>query len=116
MIDKHHVLAALASLDELGFHHRRSHYFLHLADDLDRISGILEAALPIGDDAQKRYCAQFISSVALSAHDQKLADAAANFFRRMDQGRAGKRSGQAVLDALRDRLAKRTAIVSANRV
>ena len=87
-----------------------------LADDLDRISGILEAALPSGDDAQKRYCAQFISSVALSAHDQKLADAAANFFRRMDQGRAGKRSGQAVLDALRDRLAKRTAIVSANRV
>lgn len=79
-----------------------------LADDLSRITEILEDALPKGNGAQLRYCAQFIGSVAQTAHDEELARRARGFFRQMLRG-GGEKTGQEVLAALRKRLADRDA-------
>ncbi|MEM6619104.1 MAG: response regulator [Pseudomonadota bacterium] len=74
-------------------------------EDLVRITGVLETALPARDANQMRYAAQFVSSIAQTAQDQELVAGAKRFFRRMNRdGGGGARSGQEMLELLRSRL------------
>lgn len=75
-----------------------------LLDDLDRIRAILEQALPQGDRQQLQYCAQFVASVAQTAHDTELTQQARKFFQRMDAGAPGQNSGRNMLHMLREKL------------
>lgn len=75
-----------------------------LLDDLDHIRDMLEQALPAGDTGRLRYCAQFVSSVAQSAHDPELMDTAGQFFQRMNTGGTGANSGQNMLKLLKAKL------------
>ena len=76
-----------------------------LFDDLDRITDILQQALPAGDRGQMRYCAQFVSSLAQTAHDPELMRGARRFFHRIESHGGGERSGGEMLSILQARLA-----------
>jgi DNA-binding response OmpR family regulator len=86
-----------------------------LMDDLERVRAILETALPLGDSQKMRYCAQFVSSVAQSAQDAELMRAAGQFFQRIDTVSSGARSGQSMLELLRDRLRANSGSVGQSR-
>lgn len=75
-----------------------------LLDDLNHIRDMLEQALPAADAGRLRYCAQFVSSVAQSAHDPELMHSAGQFFQRMNTGGTGKNSGQNMLELLKEKL------------
>ncbi|WP_188671853.1 response regulator [Neptunicoccus cionae] len=82
-----------------------------LFDDLDRISKILETALPDGDRQQLRYCAQFVDSVGQTARDAELTQHARRFFRQMETGAQGHISGQQMLQILRRKLSENTPLI-----
>ncbi len=82
-----------------------------LFDDLDRIRKILETALPEGDRAQLRYCAQFVDSVGQTARDRELTQQARRFFRRMETGAPGQESGHQMLQLLRRKLSENAPLI-----